>query len=132
LNPGVVLDDKPFGKSFGSVETDAAATYAKGTTARAVFWGGHPRNDLQTQGSYLEVQRKSGNGWETVAHDWDPETRYLWARDGAAFSKVTVEWDIPTDAPSGEYRLVHRGHWKSGWTGAITPYMGISRSFVVP
>jgi neutral ceramidase len=128
---GVVFDDKPLFKSFGDVETDAAASYTRGQTARAVFWGGHPKNNLKIQGTYLEVQRKNGTSWITVARDWDPETRYVWRRDGIANSKVTIEWDIPADAVAGQYRLVHSGHWKSGWTGAISSYQGFSRTFTV-
>jgi neutral ceramidase len=131
LITGVVFDDKPLFVSFGSVQSDAAASYLRGQTARAVFWGGHPKNNLKTQGTYLEVQRKVNNVWVTVARDWDPETRYIWQRDGIANSKITIEWAIPLDAPTGQYRLVHSGHWKSGWTGAISAYSGNSRTFTV-
>jgi neutral ceramidase len=131
LITGVVFDDKPLFVSFGSVQSDAAASYLRGQTARAVFWGGHPKNNLKTQGTFLEVQRKVNNVWVTVARDWDPETRYIWQRDGIANSKITIEWAIPLDAPTGQYRLVHSGHWKSGWTGAISAYSGNSRTFTV-
>jgi neutral ceramidase len=131
LITGVVFDDKPLFLSFGSVETNAAASYLRGQTARAVFWGGHPKNNLKIQGTFLEVQRLVNGAWVTVARDWDPETRYIWARDGIANSKVTIEWDIPSTATPGTYRLVHSGHWKSGWTGAIASYTGTSRSFTV-
>jgi neutral ceramidase len=131
LITGVVFDDKPLFASFGSVQTDAAASYARGQTARTVFWGGHPKNNLKIQGTYLEVQRRVNNVWVTVARDWDPETRYIWQRDGIANSKITIEWDIPADAAPGQYRLVHSGHWKSGWTGAISAYTGNSRTFTV-
>lgn len=131
LITGVVFDDKPLFKSFGDVHSNAASSYARGQTARAVFWGGHPKNNLKTQGSFLEVQRKVSGAWVTVARDWDPETRYIWQRDGIANSKITIEWTIPMDTPAGEYRLRHAGHWKSGWTGAISSYSGTSRSFTV-
>lgn len=131
LITGVVFDDKPLFVSFGSVETNAAASYLRGQTARAVFWGGHPKNNLKTQGTFLEVQRSVNGAWVTVARDWDPETRYIWQRDGVANSKVTIEWDIPLDATPGQYRLLHSGHWKSGWTGAIAAYSGTSRTFTV-
>ena len=68
--------------------------------------------------------------WVAVAHDWDPETRYRWQRDGIAYSKVTITWDT-SNAATGEYRIRHFGHWKSGWTGAISPYTGVSRTFQV-
>ncbi|HWN68118.1 MAG TPA: neutral/alkaline non-lysosomal ceramidase N-terminal domain-containing protein [Haliangium sp.] len=131
LITGVVFDDKPLFVSFGSVETNAAASYLRGQTARAVFWGGHPKNNLKIQGTFLEVQRNVSGVWTTVARDWDPETRYIWQRDGIANSKVTIEWDIPQSATPGQYRLVHSGHWKSGWTGVISPYTGTSRTFTV-
>jgi neutral ceramidase len=128
---GVVFDDKPLFKSFGDVETNAASSYSRGQTARAVFWGGHPKNNLKTQSTFLQVQRYVNGAWTTVARDWDPETRYVWKRDGIANSKITIEWDIPSNAQPGTYRLVHSGHWKSGWTGAISAYTGRSRSFTV-
>jgi neutral ceramidase len=131
LITGVVFDDKPLFKSFGDVETNALAAYSRGQTARAVFWGGHPKNNLKTQDTFLHVQRYVNGAWVTVARDWDPETRYIWQRNGIANSLITVEWDIPADAQPGTYRLVHSGHWKSGWTGAISPYTGQSRSFTV-
>lgn len=131
VQTGVAFDDKPLFSSFGDVVTDAQASYARGQTARAVFWGGHPKNNLKIQGTFLEVQRYVNGAWVTVARDWDPETRYIWQRDGIANSKITIEWDIPLATPAGTYRLVHAGHWKSGWTGAISSYTGRSRSFTV-
>ena len=129
---GVVFDDKPFWKSFGDVETDARGSYQQGETVEVVFWGAHPRNDLRCQGSYLVVEKmESGQPPMAVAHDWDPETVYRWARDGVANSKVTVSWVIPPDTAPGTYRVRHFGNWKSGWTGAISPYEGSSRVFSV-
>ena len=150
--PGVVFDDKPLGKEFGSVETDAGASYNRGATARVVFWGAHPRNDLRLQGTFLTVEKvnttevcrneKVGcdtvticenqvTGYTAVARDWDPETVYRWQRDGIANSKVTISWTIPANTAPGKYRIRHFGNWKSGWTGAITPYEGVSRVFTV-
>lgn len=131
LQTGVVFDDVPLGRQFGAIDVDAAASYQRGQTARAVFWGAHPKNNPQIQSTYLKVQRNVQGAWVTVAGDWDAATRYRWARSGVAYSKVTVEWDIPADAPPGSYRIVHDGHWKSGWTGAIKPYAGASRVFAV-
>jgi neutral ceramidase len=131
LQTGVVFDDVPLGKQFGSIDVDAAATYVRGQTARAVFWGAHPNNNLMTQSSYLQVQRLVNGAWTTVANDWDPETKYFWERNGIAYSKVTVEWAIPADAPAGTYRITHSGHYKYFWTGAIRPYSGVSRTFTV-
>jgi len=131
----VLFDDKLLWVSFGSVQSDAASSYARGATARATFWGGHPKNNLRTQGTFLQVQRKVGTTWTTVANDWDWETKYQWKRNNCvptfACSHVTIEWNIPASATPGTYRLRHDGDWKSGWNGAITPYTGYSRTFTV-
>ena len=135
LQTGVVYDDKLLFDSFGGVKTDAASSYTRGQTARAVFVAGHPKNNLRTQGTYLEVQRWNGSTWVTVANDGDWETRYRWERFNCVptfgCSYVTVEWKIPSTAAAGTYRLRHYGHWKSGWDGSINAYTGTSRSFTV-
>lgn len=135
LQTGVVFDDKPLWVDFGSVDTDAKASYTRGQTVSVRFWGGHPKNNLHRQGSFLQVQRKSGTSWVTVAYDWDWETKYKWERNNCvptlACSYVTTEWKIPSTATSGTYRIRHDGDWKSGWDGVIRPYTGYSREFTV-
>jgi neutral ceramidase len=131
LITGVVFDDVPLFKSFGDVKSNASSSYNRGATASVTFWGGHPKNNLKTQSTFLEVQRQSGSSWITVARDWDPETRYEWKRDGIANSQVTIRWAIPSNATIGNYRIRHYGHWKSGWTGKISSYTGTSRTFSV-
>lgn len=149
---GVVFDDVPLGKSFGDVETNVNASYARGNTVRVVFWGAHPRNNLRIQDTFLVVekvnttevcrQEKVGcdtvlicedqiTGYTPVAKDGDPETVYRWKRDGIANSKITITWKIPPNAAPGKYRIRHFGNWKSGWTGAISPYEGASAIFTV-
>ncbi|WP_224248071.1 neutral/alkaline ceramidase [Hyalangium gracile] len=135
LQTGVVFDDKLLTVSFGSVATNASASYTRGQTVSVKFWGAHPKNNLRRQGSFLEVQRKSGTSWVTVAYDWDWETKYKWQRNNCvptfACSHVTIEWKIPSTATPGTYRIRHDGDWKSGWDGAIRPYTGYSREFTV-
>jgi neutral ceramidase len=135
VQTGVVYDDKPLTASFGGLVTDARTSYIRGETVSVKFWGGHPKNNLRRQGSYLQVQRKSGTSWVTVAHDWDWETKYRWQRYDCAptfgCSHVTTEWKIPADATPGTYRIRHDGDWKSGWDGLIRAYSGTSREFTV-
>jgi len=131
LITGVVFDDVPLFKSFGNVNTDAASSYSRGGTAKVVFWGAHPRNNLKTMSTFLAIQRWNGSSWVTVATDNDPEALYGWARNGIAYSLVTITWNIPSTAATGTYRIQHYGNWKSGWTGAISSYTGTSRSFTV-
>ncbi|AKQ69487.1 Alkaline ceramidase [Myxococcus hansupus] len=136
LQPGVVFDDKLLWVDFGEVVTDAKAAYTRGGTVSVTFWGGHPKNDLRTEGTLLRVQRRdAGGGWTDVATDSDWSTRYQWRRENCvptlACSHVTVTWDIPADTVPGTYRLVHEGNWKSGWDGNVRPYSGASRAFTV-
>ena len=135
VQTGVVYDDKPLGVEFGGLVTDARASYNRGETVSVKFWGGHPKNNLRLQGTFLQVQRKSGTTWVTVANDWDWETKYHWQRHDCfptyGCSHVTVEWKIPADTTPGTYRIRHFGDWKSGWDGLIRPYSGMSREFTV-
>ncbi len=131
FNTGVLFDDKPLLVSFGSVSKQPAETYTRGDIVSAVFWGGHPRNNLMTQKTYLEIIRVNDDGSTTVvARDWDPETKYLWKRNSVAYSKITIEWNTK-NAAAGTYRIRHYGHWKSGWTGKIKAYSGETDTFVL-
>ena len=129
--PGVAFDDKPLRESFGKVLQDAQPAYQSGQVVKASFRSGHPKNHLQTQDSFLRVERWQDGQWVAVAQDWDWETSYQWRREGIAYSVVDVVWRIPAGTPVGSYRLRHDGHWKNGWTGAINPYTGVSRAFRV-
>ena len=131
LQTGVVFDEPPLFRSFGDMSQQPGSSYNRGQKAKAVFWGAHPKNNLKIQDTFLEIQRKVGTSWVTVARDWDPETRYIWQRDGIASSKITVEWQIPASATPGQYRIRHAGHWKSVWDGGIRSYSGTSRTFTV-
>ena len=133
---GVVYDDKRVFEQFGQVMTQPPASVGRSTSVTVTFRAGHPKNDLRTGDTYLQVERSIGNGnWERVAWDAMPDTRYVWRRDTAvdcrACSFVDVRWDVPPDAPAGEYRIRHFGSFKHGLSGAITEYKGASRSFTV-
>ena len=126
----VLFDDVPIGKKFGSVYTQPKTSYTRGETVSAVFWGGHPNNDLRTQDTFLVIEKRVGGIYVPVARDWDPETTYNWARNSIAYSRITITWDT-THASPGTYRIRHKGNWKSGWTGKISPYEGVTNVFVL-
>ncbi len=150
----VLFDSTPKGVSFGDVHQQPSSSYERGETVTVVFWGGDPKNDLRTQDSYLFVEKERipnsltarssvtdevprGCGaegplnWTPVFHDWDPETRFIWEREGIAASRVTINWAIPQDTEPGEYRIRHAGSWKSFLTGETTPYSGTTNVFHV-
>jgi len=127
--PGVFSDGKFFNESWGEVLTNANTAYVKGQEVAVKFRGGHPKNNLKTQGSYLEVQRLEGATWVPHAYDWDWETEYSWNRSGLDRSDIHIVWRIPSSTPSGTYRIKHEGHRKT-W-GRVREYSGVSRSFTV-
>jgi neutral ceramidase len=131
LQTGVIADTPPFPwKKFGDVETDVSSSYQVGSSVSAVFWGAHPKNNLRTQGTFLEVQKNENGKWTTLFKDLDPCTIYSWKRDFIANSNVTISWNIPKNTQSGEYRLCHHGNFKD-FSGKISPYEGVSSSFKV-
>lgn len=136
LQTGVLFDDTPPGERFGSVMSDANASYRRGETVTVVFRGGHPKHNLRIQDSFLEVQQQNADGtWSVVAYDWDWETKYMWTRDhcflALACSRHTVQWTIPHTASPGTYRIRHDGTRKRAWDGSLHPYVGFSREFTV-
>jgi neutral ceramidase len=127
---------------FGSIVTDAKATYTQGDTVDVSFVSGYPGNDLKTMASYLYAEKQnSKGGWDAVAtNGLDPQLTFIWhahaslintelARAGP--STVESLWQIPHDAPAGTYRIRHEGVYRLSADQAPTPYEGISSSFQI-
>lgn len=125
----VILDARPLLAAWGDVQQDVSQTYTKGETVVVTFLGGHPKNNYQTQQSYLEVQKWDGEAWKTVAYDWDWNTQYHWQRIGIARSEIRIEWTIPQNAEAGTYRIIHNGHARRPLR--TLSYQGVSGSFLV-
>ncbi|NHJ87461.1 MAG: alkaline ceramidase [Asgard group archaeon] len=123
------FDDDPMGKEFGEVIKQPNEFYNRGDKVIVEFIGASPRNSLKIMDTFLEVQRKRNDKWESIYKDLDFETKYHWKRKGIAHSIITIDWNIPNDEPPGEYRIVHKGDYKSRWLKRISPYSGISNSF---
>jgi len=130
---------------FGDLVVDPAwlrpageRVYLPGQAVQAAFWGGHPKNVFGTVQSrrvdalptFLEVQRWTGSGWETVRTDADWDTLVRWQRVGAAASRLTVGWTPGAGTQQGTYRIVHRG-FTLGASGAVSPYSGETPTFEV-
>jgi neutral ceramidase len=131
LQTGVVTDTQPMPWiPFGTTQTDVNSSYKPGSTVKVIFWGAHPKNNLRTQSTFLEVQKKEGDKWIPIFNDNDPCTIYEWKRDFIANSKITISWNIPTDIKSGEYRICHFGDSRDV-SGKIKPYTGVSSTFKI-
>ncbi|MBW0432510.1 neutral/alkaline non-lysosomal ceramidase N-terminal domain-containing protein [Leptospira yasudae] len=124
---GIVND----GGDFGKVLTDANNSYNKTRdTVITKFQGTHPRvvQDKKLDGtlasfydpssySYLEIQKKNGTQWTTIATDNNPYTAFDWARTGGDLSptsEVTITWLVRNQSP-GTYRIVYNGLAKQFW-----------------
>ncbi|XP_065884102.1 uncharacterized protein [Dysidea avara] len=134
LVPRVLYDSVPIGKKFGEVEKDVKPSYARGNSTVVVsFYAGHPRNGLMTGKTFLTVEYKSTNSdWKVVHTDASWETRFRWKHTSeiTGESLATVEWDIPSSALTGTYRIQHFGNHKNVLE-KITPYTGVSSQFQV-
>ncbi|GAB4424405.1 MAG: ceramidase CerN [Turneriella sp.] len=130
LQPGVVYDAAPRGKTFGAVIADAEASYRAGAKIAVEFVGAHPRNDLLTMSDFAAVEKKTGAAFSQILGDRDPQLTFHWQRTRGAESRVTITWDTK-DAEPGEYRIRYRGVAKSLWFGRKTPFEGISRVFTL-
>lgn len=77
LKPGVIYDGTPFGHKFGDAVYDAKDEYKTGSSVVVSFVAGHPRNDLQTEGTFLSVERWDNrtSQWYLVATDANWETK---------------------------------------------------------
>lgn len=118
--PYIPSDLPDFSAGFGDVVSDAPASANPGDTVTASFQSGHPRNNLNTEASYVYVDKQNANGeWEVVYTDSDPELRYQWHPlipsplpnevPEAGPSTADAIWQIPLNITSGTYRLRHVG-----------------------
>lgn len=125
---GPVADEPAAGHRFGDVLQAPQPLYHPGATVQAVFAGAYPNNDLHRGGTYLRVERQSGDGWQTVADDGDWSTTFRWRRSGRRGSTVTLTWAVPEDAPSGRYRLRYDGDARDH-DGRISAFSGTTEPF---
>ncbi|KAI0506039.1 Neutral/alkaline nonlysosomal ceramidase [Xylaria bambusicola] len=132
---GVVQDNAPLGKKFGTVITQPASTYARGAVISAVFVGANPRNNLRQEGTFAAIEQLGADGstWTQVRDDTDWSLVYSWKRtnDLLGYSEVTISWETELEAQPGTYRIKYYGDSKALLTGAITAFTGTSNSFKI-
>lgn len=139
--PYLAYDLPEPGRKFGDTISDVPATAKPGDTVHFTVQGGHPRNDLKTQSSYVYAEHQKADGsWEVIAEDRDPELWFVW--HPAIPSPLPVEvpqvgpstseavWHIPRNTPPGTYRLRVEG---AAQTSVLTKtaYSGLSNPFTI-
>ncbi|GES91766.1 neutral ceramidase-like [Rhizophagus clarus] len=125
--PPVIVDIPPLFKKFGDVIKDANKEYIRGETVEVEFVGGHPKNHIQLEGSFLYVQKLvNNNNWINIKNDGDITTKFKWLGD----SIVRIIWEIGDDVEAGTYRIFYQGYHKE-LGGKIVPESGITSNFFV-
>jgi len=124
---GVIGDGGP----FGSIQTDVKSSYKIGDTVSTVFYSAHPKNNYQTQSSFLTVERLQGEDWIVVRTDGDLSTHFHWQRHFLDQSLVTITWKIESWTKPGTYRIQHYGNAKNFLTKKISPFSGTTHTFTV-
>ncbi|XP_022999686.1 neutral ceramidase 2-like [Cucurbita maxima] len=133
------IESPPNGVNFGDIQQDIklpkVGWFKRGGKQKptARFWSANPRFDLLTEGTYAVVERQEKRRWTPVYDDDDFSLVFKWALDNNTFtnSLATIEWDIPTDANPGVYRLRHFGSSKSAINSTNIYFTGASSAFVV-
>ncbi|RIA83237.1 Neutral/alkaline nonlysosomal ceramidase [Glomus cerebriforme] len=124
--PPVILDIPPLFKSFGDVIKDVNKKYIKGGIVEVEFVGGHPKNHIQLESSFLYVQKLEGNKWINFKNDGNLTTKFKWLGN----SIVKIIWEITDDVEAGTYRIFYQGYHKL-LGGKIVPESGFTSNFTV-
>ena len=135
FDPGVIVDSTPFGKKFGDLyqDVDTEKVYKNGDVISAEFYGGHPKNNLMTQKTFLTIEKlNEKNQWISILVDGDWDTRWHWRRQWLSESIFTIIWSIGETfkVEPGIYRIHHFGYYKD-LEQSVFPYDGTSSPFKV-
>lgn len=122
-------DATPPGRGFGEVLVQPTSC-ARGERVEAEFVSAHPKHNPRRNGTFLEVQRRTGGGWRRVANEGEWAVRFHWSKRGAAESIARFTWDVPADAAPGTYRMVHFAD-ALGADGVLRPFTGTTAEFDV-
>jgi len=112
----------------GTVVLQPFSNYTRGDNVSTIFISSDPRNNFQTQGSYLYIQNYLGGTWNTVAVDGDWDTKFIWTRvSPGASSYAEIIWNTVNAAP-GTYRITHNATALSQ-SFVLSPFSGVTTSF---
>ncbi|RWS25925.1 neutral ceramidase-like protein [Leptotrombidium deliense] len=111
----VIFDTPILFHRFGDCIKQPDTSYTIGSMVNVEFVSGHPKNDLLTGKTFLNVQRFNDEirEWEIIKTDGDPDSNFVWKRVRVSESKVTVYWMIGIDSKPGVYKIQHFGTSKT-------------------
>ena len=117
------------GQPFGTVTQQPDAEYQISedrVTVTTRFVGGHPRNDLKSEGSYVFVEQLDANGiWQTLYDDDHWFVRFEYEEDASGNPQggtnvFRVDWILPEGTEAGMYRIRHEGASNGGAYNGVT------------
>lgn len=128
VNNAAPDDGNPSG-AFGDVVQQPQPQYAvtaDRVTVTARFIGGHPRNDLKLESSYVFVERMNNSGgWDIVQNDGDWFTRFEYQTDQSdGANHFVIDWILPPGVQPGTYRIRHEGT-----SAGPSNYSGVTNNF---
>ena len=140
--PASPITVDPSSSKFGSLVTDAKASYTQGNTVDVTWVAGYPGNDLRTMSSYLFAERQNAQGgWDPVAtNGHDPELTFIWHSTPSLISTELSEagpstaeglWQIPLNTAAGTYRIRHEGVYRLSASQPAIAYEGLSSPFQI-
>jgi neutral ceramidase len=103
MQPAVLFDAAPIGKTFGNVlvDVDTIIPYKAGQIVYAKFVAANPRNNLRLEGTFLSVEQLVSGQWTAVRSDSHPSTIYNWKSVSKirGISTVIISWTIEAGTP---------------------------------
>lgn len=137
LLPDPIGDSPPPAKKFGDIQQDITlpknGLFTKGDRPSATFWSANPRYDLLTEGTFAVVEMLQGERWVPAYDDDDFSLFFKYKLDNNTlfYGLATIEWEVPTQANSGIYRLRHFGSSRRTKDSPIEYFTGASSAFTV-
>ena len=118
-------DVPPEQGDYGDLLMAPEKSYKSSNQVAAVFLSGNPDNAYPGEKSYVEIQRLTDSGYQTIATDDDWSTKVRWIQplpaqtDPATTApapqalRCEVTWDMPEETMAGTYRIVHNGSYET-------------------
>ena len=132
-DPPATVDKAPEDMVLAQVITAPKKTYHRGETIKIDFQGANPNNDFQSQQMFLELQKQTTSGWNSVMTEKNPDLIFHWQPQTPCHhcSVISAELRSSSLVDDGVYRLLYHGQARISNKKPLMPITGQSPSFVV-